>query len=60
MRRTRQRHQEAMEARWRRRFEEPPPIRAKATLLAQILNQEHRTLTPKDARNETDETLEPS
>lgn len=49
-----------MEARWRRRFGEPPPIRAKASLLAQILNQEHRTSTPKDAPNETDETLRSS
>jgi len=46
-----------MEARWRRRFGEPPPIRAKASLLARILNEDHRNLTPKDARNETDETL---
>jgi hypothetical protein len=49
-----------MEARWRQRFGEPQPIRARASLLAQILNQEHRTLSPKDARNEADETLKPS
>lgn len=59
MRDTKYDAREGLEARWRQRFGEPPPIRAKASLLARILNEEERLHPDKGVRNEADEALAP-
>lgn len=43
-----------MEARWRRRFGEPPPIRATASLLARILKAEEQHHKPEGSPDEFD------